>query len=289
MFLLAFGILLVVLGLIWAFLVRNEKYSGVQTTALPIPKHIWSYWHSAELPKSVQLCKESWQLSMPDYVVHLVNNDNLAEYLDQEDLQLLEHPSFNDSHARFADMLRLCLLKKHGGLWLDATVFLGKPLVLPNCDLFGYYLEGFTKHTPVLESWCFAAPRNSQFVSDWKREFAKLAKFDSAKAYADAKIKMIDVQQIDVPDYLAIHIAAQCLLQRGFPREHLVLNKAEDGPYLALSESGWDSEKAVQLFFDDPEKYGAIMKFRGHEREKLEKRLNHLAALVCPLEIADQS
>lgn len=271
MFALALGLLLIVLGMMWAFLIRNQHFSSVQTTAKPIPKQIWSYWHSPDLPRSVQLCKQSWERSMPDYTIHLLNKDTIKNFLDKQDLNLLDHPRFNDSHARFADMLRLCLLAKHGGLWLDSTIFLGRRLEIPDCDLFGYYLESFTKHTPVLESWLFAAPEKSHFVQAWKKEFSQMAEFDSVEKYVDDRLKKVDVQKIDVPNYLAIHVSAQCLLQGGFPRDHLIFLKAEDGPYALHCANKWDSKKTVNHFMQDP--HQQIVKFRGHERAELDKQL----------------
>jgi hypothetical protein len=82
----------------------------------------------------------------------------------------------------------------------------------------------------------------------------------------------VDVQRIPNPNDLAMHIAAQKVLQIDkYPVDRLILQKAEDGPFRYLVEAGWNSEKAVRWGIANQ---FLIMKFRGGERAELEKMLD---------------
>ena len=86
----------------------------------------------------------------------------------------------------------------------------------------------------------------------------------------------VDFQSIIGPNYLAMHVACQRVLQlEKYPMEGIYLQKAEDGPFRYLLDAKWDPEKAVELACYYPEYQSPIMKMRGREREALEKRLDY--------------
>ena len=84
----------------------------------------------------------------------------------------------------------------------------------------------------------------------------------------------VDVEKINIPVYLAMHIAAQKILQLDrYPIDQMILQKAEDGPFRYLVAAKWDSHKAVELACYDRSYQSPIMKMRGGERGVLEERI----------------
>jgi hypothetical protein len=254
-----------------------------------IPKIMWVFWDNPEhIPKTVTMCIESWRKYHPDYNIILLTKMNYNEYINIPH-RIVTHPHFNESMARFSDLIRLYALAEHGGIWLDSSILLKGPVdnwLLPGYEFSGFYLDGFTqkKEYPVIESWFLACHKGSEFVRLWKEEFTKIAEYESVDKYVESRKKMgVDLQKIDNPNYLAIHVSAQKVLQIDrYPVDRLQLQKAEDGPYRYLVDAKWDSEKAVQLACDNDNYYTPIMKMRGCERSVVEKKIdNELSVARC--------
>jgi hypothetical protein len=147
------------------------------------PKKIWTFWDSEKLPLVVQKCIDTWRKHNPDYEITVINKNNISNYTDANILGM----KHMESPPRLSDMVRLHVLDKHGGFWMDATIICHKSLEWireKNVDFFGYYLDGFTlpefvETSPVIESWFFACVPNSSLVNDWKNEFLEIQKYDN--------------------------------------------------------------------------------------------------------------
>jgi hypothetical protein len=248
-----------------------------------VPRKIWTYWHNPDkLPKSVKMCMESWQKYNPDYEITLLTKKNYFGYTTIPG-DIVSHPNFNDSPARFSDLVRLYVLTEHGGIWIDASVLVKDPfdkwLFDRHAELSTFYLGGFTEEgfPPVIESWFIACNKNSQFIRLWRDEFSKLAEFPNVEKYIENRKRLgVNFQKIDDPVYLAIHIAAQKVLQiDGYPLDGLILRKAEDGPFKYLAAAKWESKKALQLACHDKKYQTRLIKFRGLERAVLEEEFDY--------------
>jgi hypothetical protein len=104
-----------------------------------------------------------------------------------------------------------------------------------------------------------------------------MAQFQTVEEYVQSlRSEGVDVQGIDAPYYLAMHMACQKVLQKmHYPLDSLYLQKAEDGPFHYLVDTKWDSQKAIELACRKPAYQRPIMKIRGSERDALEKRIDH--------------
>lgn len=137
-----------------------------------IPKIIWMFWDSGfdNAPEVVKLSTKSWREMNPDYEVRLLTNNNLEDYLGFDFHVMYQKSSVRCLPPTKADLLRLHLLSKHGGVWTDATTFCLKPLSqwLPEatkeCHLFTF------KHrinpTRPIEAWFIAAPKGSKIINE---------------------------------------------------------------------------------------------------------------------------
>lgn len=246
-----------------------------------IPKVMWAYWDSDRIPSIVEKCINGWKQYNPEWKVVILNKDNMKQYVSIED-RYLNHPLFNDSHARFTDLVRLCVLAEHGGVWIDASIILKENLdkwlfSQKDKEFVGFYLEKFTSvsSSPVIESWFLACQKCSEFMRLWRDEFLMLSTFTNAQEYTDSRRKMgVNFQKIDVPDYLAIHISAQKVLQIDkYPLDRLLLYKAEDGPYKYLQDTQWDSILAMFEASRNPSLSYPLLKMRGIERGFYTKNL----------------
>lgn len=269
-------ILLIAVIIIFIFIFRQKhNYNNA-------PKIIWTYWDNPEkIPKTVKMCIEGWKKYNPDYKVILLTKQNYQNYIDIP-LEISQHPNFNDNVTRFADLLRIYVLAEHGGVWIDSSILLKSSLdswlFSRPAEFSGFYIASFTKKglPPVIENWFFACNKGSRFVELWKEEFLQIANYPSVESYVESRKKMgVDYEKINGPIYLAMHVSAQKVLQLDkYPTDTLILQKAEDGPFRYLVDSGWDSEKALKLVCSNRSYQTPIMKMRGNERKVIEKYID---------------
>lgn len=245
-----------------------------------LPKTIWTYWDSENLPLSIRYCMSTWQLHNKDHTIVLLTNSNVKFFLPDFELSSFRHA---DSSARVSDCIRLNILAQYGGIWMDASIICNKPLAwveteMKGKEFLGYYMNSFTKNPkyPVIESWFFACVPGSHFVVGWKDTFMRLNDYSTVQDYVDA-LKGWGTDPQDIPEslqnYLAIHMAAQYVLQvRKYPTANMVVLRCEDGPFKYLVDNEWNSEKAVR---DVVEKHvnSNIIKLRGDDRKVFEKYL----------------
>lgn len=248
-----------------------------------IPAIVWSYWTGDTPPLVVQRCMARWRELNPGFSVRVLDDSNLHAYVPELPPGLAEQ-----SPARRADWLRLELLRRHGGIWLDASTILTQSLdwvlalqLASQSDFIGYYLDLYTADParPVVESWFMAAPPGSPFVTDLQREFTNEVIPRSGEAYM-AYLQNLGLynslrQNIDMPAYLSIHLAMQRLLYaKGGYRLHLA--RAEDGPYYYHALGGWRrTPLKLRLLFSRIQ--GALppfVKLRSPDRKRLDDYLS---------------
>jgi len=160
-------------------------------------KIIWSYWDSDTQPLTVQVALYTWYKHNKDYHIIMLNKNNIHKYIDLNTLP----KKFNElSVQKQSDVIRLGLLEKYGGIWLDSTIYLNQSLSIEwdnQYDIGGYWAEFFTtdpKH-PVFESWFISCPKNSKLIKAWKKEFYKAIDLDH-DLYIEELEKKISLQNI---------------------------------------------------------------------------------------------
>lgn len=93
-------------------------------------KIIWQYWHQGveNAPPLIRQCLDSVKKFNPDHEVKVLTFDTVSDYVDmpQKYYDLVNKGKIKI--AFFSDMLRLYLLRKYGGVWIDATIMLTAPL-----------------------------------------------------------------------------------------------------------------------------------------------------------------
>jgi hypothetical protein len=129
-------------------------------------KNIFTYWEGAK-PDYIKYCLNSIaEKSGAD--VFILDEKDIAQYLDKEELH---ENFFKIKHiAQRADYLRVALLEKHGGLWVDAdTVF------VKSADDFFKKVDGvdfaYIKWIDNLViNGYFYAEKNSEVLTQWKHD-----------------------------------------------------------------------------------------------------------------------
>jgi mannosyltransferase OCH1-like enzyme len=104
------------------------------------PNYIWLCWLQGydKAPLLVQKCRDSIFKHNPTMNIIIIDNTNLKQYVSLPDYIYQKYKSGIISHAHYADLIRISLLEKYGGTWIDATVYMTDhlPDYIINSELF---------------------------------------------------------------------------------------------------------------------------------------------------------
>ena len=86
---------------------------------------VWVCWFQGmdQAPELVKKCFESLQRNLTDREIILITSDNMCNYVQFPDFILDKWKNGKITHTHMTDLLRLELLIKYGGMWVDSTVF----------------------------------------------------------------------------------------------------------------------------------------------------------------------
>lgn len=110
--------------------VLEQHRSSRCTNSTPAAERkIWVFWWSgfADAPAIVRAAVQSIRAET-GVSPTLLDQHNYRQYVQLPEDICQKHDAGIIGHAHFSDILRLSLLAKHGGLWIDATVYFSRPI-----------------------------------------------------------------------------------------------------------------------------------------------------------------
>lgn len=164
-----------------AFILRKyrhlfNKYSQENVQEAPRNSPIWICWWQGEehMTPLIKGCyNRLLDMAPPDHPVTLISKETFRNYIDipSEILKKVEQKKL--TITQFSDILRFSLIRKYGGLWIDATTWVTRPIspeifhksfyscriTDPTIPAWGHVAGG--KETP----WLLAGYRNSPLFS----------------------------------------------------------------------------------------------------------------------------
>ncbi|QLE58181.1 capsular polysaccharide synthesis protein [Nostoc sp. TCL26-01] len=137
-------------------------------------KTIWILWLQGwdDAPWLIKQIAESWEINNPDWKVEYLTLNNVHQYVDDIDYLYDQTKDIEPQHK--ADIIRLSLLKNHGGVWADATMLCMQPLsswveeAVKPAGLWMYHGSGggMPKHGPAI--WFIVSEKDSLIINKWK-------------------------------------------------------------------------------------------------------------------------
>jgi len=146
---------------------------------------IWQFWDNPvgkATPSIVTASIESVKRFKGDFDHKILDNSTIGNYSDLPGYVFDRLKNGRISYAHFADLLRLNLLKNHGGIWMDATLYMTNfvPKYIIDRDFF-VFLTGKLTHFPYsfMQNFFIRAKKGSflceawhqMCVEYWKKEF----------------------------------------------------------------------------------------------------------------------
>ena len=167
---------LLCMTILWLLLVIYIKQYNINETFTvnnSLPNHIWMYWENKPgrtKPSYLDLCfKTIYKHNHLDFKIHLLDEVSVNTYLPnlRSDIQKLSIP-------QKADYIRLSLLYKYGGIWLDSDTIMVKSLYpllqkLEKHDFVGFGCTGDKcQYTysgyPNPSNWVLVARKKSKLI-----------------------------------------------------------------------------------------------------------------------------
>jgi Capsular polysaccharide synthesis protein len=265
--------------------------SSIEASACsPLPNIVWTYWEGAP-SRVVQACIESWHCYNKDVKIIKLSEKNLTDFL--PDFPLLDQ---GVRHQHKSDLIRLMLLERYGGVWLDASTLLcenirwifsaldnkSEALLFFNQNRHEYRID---YKQPILENGFIAARANSSFIKAWRKIYQEwlLAPNYQAYFFSDPDFKNISKNFINqTPTYLSYficYIAAQKAL-RTTENICLICMNSEDDFYYHYYDTKKSMDKlefAKRLLLTAETKLPRtkIIKIAGGHRHKLEQFIEY--------------
>lgn len=158
---------------------------------MKIPKKIFIFWNDPNnIPKFVNYNIDLVKRNNPDYEVFFLNKNNFEEFINIQKYNFDFKDKILSTPMYLSDILRFLLLSVHGGVWIDASCILWKPLdcLLHPDDTFVIFNN---KHNVVrgtqhaFESWFIAAVPEHPFIESVKDVVVSLNNFCKIKIFLD--------------------------------------------------------------------------------------------------------
>ncbi|MGV3090468.1 capsular polysaccharide synthesis protein [Lactiplantibacillus argentoratensis] len=108
----------------------NKYTSQEDNGAIPVMKILWTAWLQGEdeQPVTIQKTISSMEKHSKEYKLNVITLSNLSDYLDVDESIMKLYKNQKISAAHFTDYIRVALLKKYGGVWLDASAYMTRKI-----------------------------------------------------------------------------------------------------------------------------------------------------------------
>ncbi len=132
---------------------------------------VWVMWLQGieNAPKIVRECVESQKKAMPEKKFIVIDETNISEYINLPDYILHKKNRGIITNAMFSDLVRLELLNKYGGYWIDASVLMTDDNLIKEIDnmplfMFSFYYFGFNPEIMEYNSWFMHSTTNNNIL-----------------------------------------------------------------------------------------------------------------------------
>jgi hypothetical protein len=204
----------------------DERHGVIPVNTRQSGKTIWTYWDQGidKLHAFNRLCASSWRHHNPDWAVAVLDPSTVFDYLDPSDLPLrwnrIETPQTR------SNLVRLALLARHGGVWMDSTILLQRSLdeiawdhiEEKSLDLAGFCTRSHSRDQgkDVFETWFIACKQGSHLVKRWHEVYSRLwnDRYTNSGILEDPLFEDVDRKNIDNPQYLNCCLSFQALIQK---------------------------------------------------------------------------
>lgn len=226
-----------------------NEFQANYTDNMPhdVSNKVWVCWFQGldNAPDIVRKCYESLKKNLTDREIVLITRDNMNDYVKFPKFILDKWKSGQITHTHMTDLLRLELLIKYGGMWIDATVLCTSkrediPDYFFDSDLFLYQTlkPGRDGQTLPVSSWLISAKTNNKILMETRFLCYK---------YWEKNTKLVD--------YFLLHDFVIIALEHNEQQWKKIIPRDNAAPHMLLlrlfdeyDENSWDAIKQQTPF-----------------------------------------
>lgn len=152
------------------YLFVTENLEQKQIT-VETPETIWQFWDNPvgrTTPEIVKSSLETVHKFKGNFDLKVLDKSTFGNYSDLPAYVLDKFNKGQIGYAHFSDLLRLNLLKNHGGIWLDATAYMTDfvPAYIVEEDFFVLLTDKLTQYPYSFMQNCFIRAKKGSFLCD---------------------------------------------------------------------------------------------------------------------------
>jgi hypothetical protein len=202
------------------------------------------------MPEIVKLAHERRQNKLSNWKVNLLTPETVSKYIDMSTVPV-NYAILSPQHK--SDWIRVALLRKYGGAWIDSTIIINDPDALDrltteseaaNSEFTGFTLFG---NDTYIENWFMMAPKNSEIISLLYDEYTRAVEMGfltfkkelvKEGIHINERIFKLDDNNV----YLTQHSCIQTVIQKRLKRKpRMILKHAEETMFKLHTDCKWDS------------------------------------------------
>ena len=147
----------------YIFLKTNLKFGNKKKK-----QFIFSFWEPHEkIPGYLKLCIKTWEKFLPDYNIIILDYKNVKAYLGETLFSNIISKTM--SLPIQADAIRVALLNKFGGIWLDADTIITDGKFIKKLKNFELSMLGEEK-SQIQNIGFIVSSSNSSIIKEWLNE-----------------------------------------------------------------------------------------------------------------------
>ena len=254
---------------------ENEKdlnvHAGESGEGKKIPKIIWMYWHSQNVPSYILAMINRIKVLNGCHEVFLLHRETLGYYL--PDFIVSKSLPF----AIQADLIRLALLKEYGGIYIDVSTIVYESFDWVHdkagYDLIAYYRYKETSDNPIplIENWFLCAPKGSILIKEWLDILEPINQLGIYQFYLKNKTRSdynLLIENINNPIYFAAYISERIALKNLSYKVNLFLKHSDANAWLYQDNVDWRVLSLADIFMNKnkPKQLPPLIKLSSNDR-----------------------
>jgi hypothetical protein len=233
------------------------------------------YWDTPKRPALITKIHKYNQHNVGGWTVHFLDKHSVYDYISKSEFPH-KYNSLKPAHK--ADWIRLTLLSKYGGAWMDASILLNDAAALDQLRQQSIHKQsaftGFSyrNNEPgqaslrgislYIENWFIMAPKESIIIKLWLEEYEKaiaMGFMPYRHSLEKAGVNLSRIFEKPTSTYLTQHACLQNVLQKRLPRIlPMIVLPAEDSAFKLRVTCDSDSECIMNALKDEPEKWKTV-------------------------------
>lgn len=140
-----------------------------------IPKTIWILWLQGfdNAPEIVKKCVLTWERANNEWEVIKLNRETIKKYISIEKIVKVNRKNIEKSDI--SDVIRIKLLSKYGGVWVDSTCICQRPLDawLGEYTRSGFFAFSEPAKDREIASWFMASEKGNYLTNEYKKRYIR--------------------------------------------------------------------------------------------------------------------